>query len=93
MWLGAILSPWPELRVNELMLVFVPFDALMWWSPSPRYVFVRIVMLSLVAVLALAGVFVQPLWPFWVLAAASILARKKRAGASLWRGRKGILAT
>jgi len=84
-WGGAILSPWPELRVNELMLVFVPFDVVLWGSTRPRYVLVRLSMLGLAAVAALAGFFVQPLWPYWVVALATI-------ASFWWRGRKDILA-
>ena len=40
--------------------------------------------LSVVA-LALVGVFVQPLWPYWVMAAATI-------ASFWWRERKDILA-
>lgn len=84
-WGGAILSPWPELRVNELMLVFVPFDVVLWGSARPRYVLARLGMLGLVALAALTGIFVQPLWPYWVLALATI-------ASFWWRGRKDILA-
>ena len=84
-WAGAILSPWPELRVNELMLVFVPFDVVLWGSSRPRYVLARLSMLGLAAVAALTGAFVQPLWPYWVLALATI-------ASFWWRGRKDILA-
>lgn len=85
LWAGAILSPWPELRVNELMLVFVPFDVVLWWSTRPRYVLVRLIMLVIVAVLALIGVFVQPVWPYWTIAIATLTS-------FWWRGRKDILA-
>ncbi len=84
-WAGALLSPWPELRVNELMLVFVPFDVVLWGSSRPRYVLARLSMLGLVAVAALTGILVQPLWPYWVLALATI-------ASFWWRGRKDILA-
>ena len=85
-WGGAILSPWPELRVNELMLVFVPFDVVLWWSPRARYVLVRLAMLVIVAFLALIGGFVQPLWPYWALAITTI-------ASFWWRGRKDIFPT
>ena len=84
-WGGAILSPWPEFRVNELMLVFVPSDVVLWGSPRPRYVLVRLIVLGIVAVAALIGVFVQPVWPFWALATAVITSL-------WWLGRKDILA-
>ena len=86
MWGGAILSPWPEFRVNELMLVFVPFDVVLWGSPRQRYVLVRLIMLGIVAIAALIGVFVQPLWPYWTIAIAAL-------ASFWWRGRKDILAT
>jgi len=85
-WGGAILSPWPELRVNELMLVFVPFDVVLWSSPRARYVLVRLTMLAVVAFLALIGGFVQPLWPYWALAITTI-------ASFWWRGRRDILPT
>jgi hypothetical protein len=84
-WAGAVLSPWPELRVNELMLVFVPFDVVLWRAPRPRYALVRLGLLGLVALVAIAGVFVQPLWPYWVMASATV-------ASFWWRGRKDILA-
>lgn len=84
-WAGAVLSPWPELRVNELMLVFVPFDVLLLArARSNRYPVVRVALLALVALLAVVGVLVQPLWPYWVLAFATVASFS-------WHGRKDIL--
>lgn len=84
-WAGVLLSTWPELRVNELFLVFVPFDVLLWGSSRQRYVVARLAVLAIVAVLALVGVFIQPLWPYWVMAAGTLASFG-------WRGRKDILA-
>jgi hypothetical protein len=86
-WAGALVSPWPELRINELSLVFVPFDVfLLRRTMSRRYAKVRLVMLAAVALLAAIGVFVQPLWPYWVLATTTV-------ASFWWRQRKDILAT
>ncbi len=86
MWAAALLSPWPELRVNELMMVFVPFDILLLRrSGSARYTNVRLAMLALAALLAATGIFVQPFWPYWALAVATIASFS-------WHGRKDILA-
>lgn len=85
-WTGAVVSPWPELRVNELLLVFSPSDiVLLRPSGSPRYAKLRLVLLAVVALLATAGIFVQPLWPYWFFAAATV-------ASSLWHRRKDILA-
>lgn len=85
-WAGAVLSPWPELRINELMLVFVPLDVfLLHRSSAGLYASVRLAILALVALLAVAGVLVQPLWPYWLLAAATV-------GSFWWHGRMDILA-
>lgn len=86
-WTGALLSPWPELRVNELVVVLVPFDiVLVRRSASRAYVVARLAMLAAVAILAVVGVFVQPLSPYWVLAAGTL-------SSFWWRQRKDILAT
>jgi hypothetical protein len=67
---AALVSVLPELRRNELLLVFFPLD---FFLRSPNRAFVanystmRLFVLGLVAALRLAGVLIQPLWPFWVL--------------------------
>ena len=84
-WAGAVVSPWPELRWNELALILFPADLwLLKRSASTSYAKARLVMLGAVAVLAAAGIFVQPLWPFWVLATAAV-------GACWWHRREDIL--
>jgi hypothetical protein len=74
--LAAIVSGLPELKVNELLLVTVPLDWVL-FSSRDRLVFlyasIRLVALLGVALLVFAGVFIQPLWPFWVLAFGSLL--------------------
>ncbi len=72
---AALISVLPELRRNELLLVFFPLDFLLRSSNRAfvaSYSTMRLVVLSLVAVLRVLGVLLQPLWPFW-LAAAAIL--------------------
>lgn len=84
-WFGAIVSPWPELRINELLLVFVPFDIVLWRFTGRRYVLIRLAVLVTVALLAAVGVFVQPVWPYWVLAILTV-------SSFWWHARKDILA-
>lgn len=61
-WTLAILSKEPELHVNEMLLVLVPLDFLMLRASWRRYYLpARLGLLALVAVLALSGVFIQPL--------------------------------
>ncbi len=84
-WVGAVVSPWPELRWNELALILFPADLwLLKRSASTSYAKARLAMLGAVAVLAAAGIFVQPLWPFWALATAVV-------GACWWHRRAGTL--
>jgi hypothetical protein len=72
---AALVSALPELRRNELLLVFFPLD---FFLASPNRAFVRsystmrLLVLALVAALRGAGVLIQPLWPFWLLAAAVV---------------------
>lgn len=69
----ALASVLPELRVNELLLVFLPTDALLPWLHGARlrrYLALRLGGLGLVALLALAGVLIQPLWAPLTLALA-----------------------
>ncbi len=84
-WAGAVVSPWPELRFNELALILFPADLwLLRRSASTSYAKARLAMLGAVAVLAAVGIFVQPVWPFWVLATGAV-------GACWWHRRKDIL--
>jgi hypothetical protein len=67
---AMLLSPLPELRRHELLLVFFPMDLLL---ASRRrglvsaYATMRLGILVLLAALKAAGVLLQPLWPFWFL--------------------------
>ena len=70
-WL-AVISPLAELRYNELLLVWLPTDFLL-IVDSRRvtilYTSFRLAGLVAVGVLLVWGLFLQPLWPFWTLAA------------------------
>jgi hypothetical protein len=67
---GALASTLPELRRNELLLLFFPLDFTL-ISRSRRllssYTTMRLVVLALVAALKIFGVLLQPLWTFWIL--------------------------
>jgi Domain of unknown function (DUF4105) len=68
---AALVSVLPELRRNELLLVFFPLDFLLMSSNRAfvaSYSTMRLSVLALVAVLRALGVLVQPLWPFWLIA-------------------------
>lgn len=70
-WGVAAITPLSELRYNEALFVFVPFDVLLpFWSERRRrrYAQLRVGVLLVVAVLSIAGVFVQPLWGLIALA-------------------------
>ena len=72
---AALVSVLPELRRNELLLVFFPLDFLLMSSNRAfvaSYSTMRLAVLALVAVLRAVGLLLQPLWPFW-LAATAIL--------------------
>lgn len=73
--LAALVSVLPELRRNELLLVFFPLDFVL-LSRNPAFVSsystMRLLVLLLVAVLAFTSVLVQPLWPFWFLSAGTL---------------------
>jgi hypothetical protein len=65
LWAIAVVSPLPELRWNEALLVLVPTDAALPFlrgSARGRYLRVRIAMLALVSALLVFGLFRQPLW-------------------------------
>ena len=68
----AVISPLAELRYNELLLVWLPTDFLL-IVDSRRvtilYTSFRLAGLVAVGVLLVWGLFLQPLWPFWTLAA------------------------
>src|SRR3990172_9076985 len=72
---AALVSVLPELRRNELLLVFFPLDFVLRSSNRAfvlSYSTMRLLVLALVAVLRGVSILIQPLWPFW-LVAASIL--------------------
>jgi hypothetical protein len=71
-WLVAIVTHVPELRQNEMALVFWPTDALLGLLRDRwllRYARLRLSVLAVLSALAAAGVLQQPLL-MWVLAAA-----------------------
>jgi hypothetical protein len=73
---AAIVSVLPELRRNELLLVFFPLDFVLRSANRAfvaSYSTMRLAVLALVALLRGAGVLIQPLWPFWILSAAVLL--------------------
>ena len=64
-WLIAWSCPFPEGRVNEMLLVFLPLDVVLPFLRPPlqrRYARVRVGLLAAVSMLAAIGVFVQPMW-------------------------------
>ncbi len=86
MWALAILSPLPELRYNEILLVFLPTDFFLLLG-STRVTFIsagiyagiRVAGLGLVALLLLSGVLIQPLGTFLVLSLPVLSATWARA--------------
>jgi hypothetical protein len=70
---AALVSVLPELRRNELLLVFFPLDFFLQSSNRAfvaSYSTMRLLVLALVAVLRGLGILMQPLWPFWLVSAA-----------------------
>lgn len=71
LWTVAIVSSIPSLRWNELVLVFVPVDAVLPFLGEVRrrrYARVRVAMIVLVSLLVAIGVFHQPIWVPLVIA-------------------------
>ncbi|HLU66396.1 MAG TPA: DUF4105 domain-containing protein, partial [Kofleriaceae bacterium] len=65
LWALAIVSPLPEVRWNEALLVFVPSDIalpLLAEAARRRYAAARAALLGVVSLLLAAGALVQPLW-------------------------------
>jgi hypothetical protein len=63
-WTVAWLSPFPEGRLNQLMLVFVPWDVVVPFlgvAARRHYARARVALLAAVSLLAVVGVFTQPL--------------------------------
>lgn len=91
LWAVAIVSPLPEVRLNELLLVFVPTDiALPFLSLRRRYRYalVRLVGIALAALLSIAGVFVQPLINPLTLALLPLAAFAMAPGWKAWRAQR-----
>jgi hypothetical protein len=68
----AAISPIAELRYNELVLVWLPTDLLLIVDSRRTiilYTSFRLAGLATVGFLFAWGWFLQPLWPFWTLAA------------------------
>jgi hypothetical protein len=85
LFLMALASPEAEIRYNENVLVFLPFDLLYLvgrGKPLDWYARFRIAELGMVGGLAAAGVFLQPLWPFWFAALVPAVAVTFRKTAS-----------
>ncbi len=61
LWLLAVLSSFPELRQNELLLSFWPTDVALPWL-GRRYLRARLITLAIV-IAAHVGLFVQPIAP------------------------------
>jgi Domain of unknown function (DUF4105) len=76
LWLLALLSTFPELTRNELLLSFWPTDVALPWL-GRRYLNARLVVLALV-LMAHIGLFVQPLAPS-LLALLPLIALRVRA--------------
>ncbi len=77
-WFLAIISPLPYVRWNESCLVLIPLDLAMLWLPQLRrrqYARVRVAMIGALALLMIAGVLVQPIWPelLWPLVPAAVV--------------------
>ncbi len=61
----AIVSTMPEMRHNELLLVFLPTDLALVFLRGRglrAYVFARLALVAVLALAALGGILVQPLW-------------------------------
>jgi len=74
--LAALVSVLPELRRNELLLVFFPLDFFLRSSNRAfvaSYSSMRLLILALVAVLRGLEILIQPLWPFWLVSAAILI--------------------
>jgi hypothetical protein len=71
LWFLAIISPLPYVRWNESLLFLLPLDLLLVRGSIERrrkYAVVRIGMIAVCALLMLANVLTQPIWPLVVWA-------------------------
>ncbi len=76
---AALVSVLPELRRNELLLVFFPLDFFLWSSNRAfvtSYSTMRLLVLTLVVVLRGLGILIQPLWPFWLVSASILVSTR-----------------
>lgn len=88
-WVVASVSAYPEMRWNELVLIFWATDWLVVFLPARwlrRYAIARLVFLALVSVASLVGILVQPLWAPMAIAAfplgvAALFATRARVAA------------
>ncbi len=65
LWALAVLSPLPMARYNEALLLYVPFDLVLFWlGPRARsyYCRVRVLIVLLATIAASIGLLSQPLW-------------------------------
>ena len=88
LWTIAMVSPLEEIRLNELLLVFVPLDVVLPFLSARRryaYTYARLIGISLIAVLAFSGVFVQPLINPLLLALLPLSAIAIAPGWKAWR--------
>ncbi len=63
LWTAAVISPLPEIRYNELLLVFMPTDAALPWLSERRrqiYAMARIAGIFAALAFGLLGAFAQP---------------------------------
>jgi hypothetical protein len=92
LWSAAIISPLPEVRFNELLLVFMPTDAALAFLSERRrqlYATARAGLIGVVLLLSLLGVFVQPILFAATLALAVMLAIGVAPGWRAWRRQRG----
>lgn len=76
-WGLAIVSAFAELRANEILLIFLPFDVALGIMPDRFrriYVGLRLIGLLIVAILSLAGIFIQPLFAPLIFVSLPLLA-------------------
>jgi hypothetical protein len=78
-WFLALVSPLPYVESNESCLLLLPCDLLLVWFLSPErrrlYARIRVGSIALFALLLVAGVMRQPVWPLllWPLVPALVV--------------------
>lgn len=78
----AAVALMPELRRNEVLLVFLPTDLALAFLRDRKlavYLLARCGLLAVIALALAAGVLVQPMWAAWALAAGPIAVATVRA--------------